>query len=177
VTRRTVRRVVVAFVLLVVAALVAGKLALAPWVRGKIQYALANRYGLDLTVESVSLDVFGGSATLTGIRVRDGDRIVLDAAEARGTIGVRDVLDGRYDFGKLVLVRPVLHIAAEPSGGTDLAKIFARPPRTPPSRPAAPTSPRSPRGRRGRRRRPARPTSSCSATFASRTDAWFSWTR
>jgi hypothetical protein len=137
VTRRTVRRVVVAFVLLVVAALVAGKLALAPWVRGKIQYALANRYGLDLTVESVSLDVFGGSATLIGIRVRDGDRIVLDAAEARGTIGVRDVLDGRYDFGKLVLVRPVLHIAAEPSGGTDLAKILARPPRKPP-RPGPP---------------------------------------
>src|SRR5262245_41382692 len=77
--------------------------------------------------------MFRGTATMKGIRVRDGGRILFEAAEARGAIGVRDAIDGRYDFRQIVLVRPVLHIGVEPSGQTDLGRALARPPKTPPA--------------------------------------------
>jgi len=47
--------------------------------------------------------------------------------------GILDVLDGRVDFAKLVIVRPVLRLAVEPDGRTNLARILATPPATPPS--------------------------------------------
>jgi hypothetical protein len=137
VKRRWIRRVAIVLVVLVVAALVTVELAVAPFVKSTLQRALDNRFGVQLEVDGVSVAVLSGTATLTGIRVKDGGRTILEAEEARGSIAVRDVLDGRFDFRQLVLVRPVLHIAVEPSGKSDFRRILATPPKTPP-RPGPP---------------------------------------
>lgn len=131
--RRVIRWVALGLVVLVVAAFIVAELWLPSFVRGTLQRLLDNRFGVQLEIDSVSIDVLRGTGTLTGIRIRDGGRTLFEAAEARGSIGVRDVLAGRYDFGAITLVRPVVRVEVEPSGQTDLARILARPPKTPPS--------------------------------------------
>lgn len=135
--RRWIRRVAIVIVVLVVAVFVAIEFVVDPFVRNTLQRALDDRYGVTLEVDGVSVAPLRGTATLTGVRVKDGDRVVLEAEEARGSIAVRDVLDGRYDFRQLVLVRPVLHITVEPSGRSDFRRILATQPKTPP-RPGPP---------------------------------------
>jgi hypothetical protein len=131
VARRWIRRVALILAVLVVAVFLAVQFAVAPFLRSTLQGALADRYGLGLEVDSVSVSVFSGKGTLTGIRVRDGGRILLEADEAQAEIGVRDVLDGRYDFRRIVLVRPVLHVVVEPSGRTNFRRIISTPPKAP----------------------------------------------
>ena len=135
--RRWLRRVLIVVgalvVLVVVAAFVAVEFVLDPFARSTLQQVLADRFGVQLEIDGVSISVMNGTAKFTGIRVKDGGRTMLEAAEARGSIAVRDLLDGRYDFRQLVLVRPVLHLEVEPSGRSNLRRILATPPKTPPT--------------------------------------------
>jgi hypothetical protein len=130
--RRWIRRVAIVLVVLVVALFVAAELFVAPFVRNTLSDALDNRYGLTLEADGVSVALLRGTATLTGVRVKEGDHVVLEAEEARGSIAVRDVLDARYDFRQLVLVRPVLHVHVEGEHGSNLRRILRKKPKRPP---------------------------------------------
>ena len=130
--RRWIRRVAIALIVLVVAVFVTAELFVAPFVRNTLRDALDNRYGVTLEADSVSVALLRGNVTLTGVRVKDGDHVILEAEEARGSIGVRDVLDARYDFRELVLVRPVLHLRVEGPNGSNLRRILRTPPKRPP---------------------------------------------
>jgi hypothetical protein len=134
-TRR--RKLLVAAASLLVAAVV----ATAVWVRtslpGRVKEivlrAISERYGVAATADEMTLSVLEGTASLHGLRIRDGATIVLEAERVDGRASFREFLDARYDFRELVLVRPVLRLVIEPDGRTNLSRILATPPKTPPA--------------------------------------------
>src|SRR6185369_15174216 len=67
------------------------------------------------------------TAALEGLTIAEGEVPVLEVARVEASASFRDVLDGRLDFAKFKLVRPVLHLHAEKGGGTNLGRILATP--------------------------------------------------
>lgn len=129
--RRWILRIALGLVVLVVVALVVGRLALGPFVRGKLHDALAERYGVDLEIDSVSLSLLDGTATLSGLRAREGGHTFFEADEIRAAADIRTILDGRYDIRSIVVVRPVLRVEVESTGRTNFRRIITTPPKKP----------------------------------------------
>ena len=98
----------------------------------KIQAAISERYGVEAHADDLSLSIFDGRATMEGFRIVDGPVTVLETQRIEVSARVRDVLDGRIDCAKLVIIRPVLRVFVEPDGRTNLTRILATPRKHPP---------------------------------------------
>jgi hypothetical protein len=94
------------------------------WAR--IASATHETYGVDVTVDDLSLSLLDGRATARGLRITDAGTTVIEAEEFVLSASIRDLLGGSYDFAELILLRPVVHVVVEDGATTNLARILAR---------------------------------------------------
>ena len=92
----------------------------------RLASAAHDTYGVDLTVDDLSLSLLDGRATARGLRIADAGTTVMEAEELELSASVRDLVGGSFDFAKLVLLRPVVHVVVEDGATTNLARILAR---------------------------------------------------
>jgi hypothetical protein len=92
----------------------------------RIASATHETYGVELTLDDLSLSLLDGRATAYGLRITDAGAPVIEVEELELAASLRDLLGGSYDFAKLVLVRPVVHLTVEDGATTNLARILAR---------------------------------------------------
>ncbi len=121
-----------AAVVVVLTATIVGRLTVSARLLEKLQTAISERYGVEARADDLSLSFLDGTAALEGFRIVDGATTVLEAERVEISALVRDVLDGRIDCAKLVVVRPVLRVFVEADGRTNLVRILATPRKSPP---------------------------------------------
>lgn len=117
----------------VVAATVAGRLTVSARLLEKLRAGISERYGVEALADDLTLSFLDGTAALQGFRVVDRGVTVLEAERVEISARVRDVLGGRIDCAKLVVVRPVLRVFVEADGRTNLRRILATPRKGPPA--------------------------------------------
>jgi hypothetical protein len=109
------------------------RLTLSARVLRSIETAIAERYGVEVRADDLTLSVLDGTAALECVRISEGGKVVFEAERVEAGMRVRDAIDGRYDLARLVLVRPVLRVVVEADGRTNVRRILARPANPPES--------------------------------------------
>jgi hypothetical protein len=120
-----------AAVAIVLAATIVGRLTVSARLLERLQTGISERYGVEARADDLSLSFLDGTAALLGFRVVEGGVTVLEAERVEISARVRDVLGGRIDVAKLVVVRPVLRVVVEADGRANLVRLLATPRKTP----------------------------------------------
>ncbi len=102
------------------------RLSLNRIVWSRIAAAFHDTYGIDVAIDKLSISLINGRATVRGLRVTDGETLVLAAEEVQLAASIRDIVGGSYEFETLVVTRPVFYLAVEKGESTNIVRIFNR---------------------------------------------------
>jgi hypothetical protein len=134
-TRR--RKIILLSVLTVlVLGLVALRLSANRIVLSVLASSMHDLYRVDVTTTDLSLSLLSGGVKLEGLRVLDGGDPVFEAEEVAISASINDLVRGRFEFDKLVITRPVVHMVVEKGDSTNIARILARPKPSPDAEPS-----------------------------------------
>ena len=98
------RKLILTYVLLGTLGVFVGlRLSLNRIVWSRIAGAIHDTYGIVVAVDKLSISLLDGRATARGLRVTDGEALVLGAEEVQLAASIRDILGGSYEFETLVV--------------------------------------------------------------------------
>jgi hypothetical protein len=110
-----------------VAALVASAWIATPWyVSRRVLPGLWARYGLTMTVERQELAISTGNVDLYGVRILDGDEVILTAQRVQTRVSLRGLYTGSTVVERMVFDAPVLHARLDGEGRTNVGRILER---------------------------------------------------
>ncbi len=108
-----VKRIAVAMVLLVVAALVVGPALGGKWLRGEIEARANESVNGQVTIEEFKLSL-NGKATLLGLTVEDANgQLVARIPRAQVDVGLRSIMTGKRDISAVVTDAEIELVRAE----------------------------------------------------------------